>query len=343
MDSKEQLAEVFNNLLLPKIFQTFRISIQLSKLIIALLAVGVIFLAGWIMDFSRTVVVMPDTEGKITELQIYIANPEQFGSFLENYKTESENAGVFITLWHFACEKLHDASNSFFELNFTAVFNNFAEYFESLKWALRYHPIYSAVFFTIKLVVAALAGGAICRAAALQFARGERPGVGEALRFSFKKFKSFLAAPLLPLAIIVLAGLPVFLLGILGNISYIGEMIMCVFMPLVLIAGFVIAVVAIGAIAGFNLMFPAIAYDNSDCLDAISRSFSYVYAKPWRMGFYTLIAAVYGAICYAFVRFLAFLLLWAAYFFLRLGIWGNYTGSQINKLKTPWQVSMVIA
>ena len=123
---------------------------------------------------------------------------------------------------------------------------------------------------------------------------------------------------------------------ILGNISYIGEMIMCVFMPLVLIAGFVIAVVAIGAIAGFNLMFPAIAYDNSDCLDAISRSFSYVYAKPWRMGFYTLIAAVYGAICYAFVRFLAFLLLWAAYFFLRLGIWGNDAGSQFNKLTAIW-------
>ncbi|MCK5272568.1 MAG: hypothetical protein KAJ52_08315, partial [Sedimentisphaerales bacterium] len=30
---------------------------------------------------------------------------------------------------------------------------------------------------------------------------------------------------------------------------------------------------------------------------------------PWRMGFYSLIAAVYGAACYLFVRFFAFLLL----------------------------------
>ena len=336
MENKEQFADFFNNLLFTKIFQSFRISIQLSKLIIALLAVGAIFFAGWIMDFSKTVVVMPDTQGKTTELQIYIADPGQFKSFLENYKTKNEGAGVFITLWPFVCEKLHGISNSLFELNFAGVFNNVAEYLKALKWAFRYHFIYLTIFLTIRLVVIAVAAGAICRAAAMQFARGERPGVGESLRFGIKKFKSFFAAPLIPLVIIILAGLPIFLLGLLGNIPRIGELIISIFMPLVLIAGFAITVIAIGAIAGFNLMFPAIAYDNSDCLDAISRSFSYVYAKPWRMCFYTAIAAVYGAICYAFVRFFAFLLLWAAHLFLRLGTWTNDSSSQFNKLTAIW-------
>jgi hypothetical protein len=73
--------------------------------------------------------------------------------------------------------------------------------------------------------------------------------------------------------------------------------------------------------AGFNLMFPAVAYDGSDCFDAISRSFSYVYAKPWRMGFYTTIAAVYGAISYTFVRFFAFILLLVTHRLLELGVW----------------------
>jgi len=56
-------------------------------------------------------------------------------------------------------------------------------------------------------------------------------------------------------------------------------------------------------------MYPTIAVEGSDSFDAISRSFSYIFARPWRMGFYTLIAGVYGAICYLFVRFFAFLLL----------------------------------
>ena len=70
-------------------------------------------------------------------------------------------------------------------------------------------------------------------------------------------------------------------------------------------------------------MFPAIVYDGSDCFDAISRSFSYIYSKPWRMGFYTAIAMVYGAICYTFVRFFALVLFWSTRWFLQLGILGN--------------------
>jgi hypothetical protein len=102
-------------------------------------------------------------------------------------------------------------------------------------------------------------------------------------------------------------------------------------MPLTLLAGGLIAVVLIGAVAGFNLMFPAVGYDDADCFDAISRSFSYVYAKPWRMGFYTVLAVIYGAICYVFVRFFAFLLLWASHRTLQMGILGGN-----SKLKVIW-------
>jgi alcohol dehydrogenase class IV len=58
----------------------------------------------------------------------------------------------------------------------------------------------------------------------------------------------------------------------------------------------------IGLGGGVNLMFGAIAYENSDAFDAVSRSLSYVYARPWRLAFYTLLATVYGSISYLFVR-----------------------------------------
>jgi len=336
MGSEKKSSQVFDNLLFPKIFQTFRMAIQPNKLIIAFLAVAVVCLAGLIMDLSRTVVVAPDTQGRITELQIHMTNPEKLKTHIEDHKENGERRGVFSTLWQFATERFKDAINSLFAFNLPGVAANIADCFKAAGWALRYHFIYSIVFFLIGLAVISIAGGSLCRITALQFARGEKPGLTEALRFSSKKFLSFFTAPLTPAGIIIFIGLFVFLLGLLGNIPRAGELIAGIFLLLALFAGILIAVVLIGTVAGFNLMFPAVAYDGSDCFDAISRSFSYVYSKPWRMGFYTAIAVVYGAICYTFVRFFAFLSLWITRWSLQLGIWVDNTSKETNKLTAIW-------
>jgi hypothetical protein len=156
------------------------------------------------------------------------------------------------------------------------------------------------------------------------------------LRFSTKRFTSFFTTPFAPIGIILFIGLFIFLLGLTGNIPRAGELIVGIGLPLALIAGALITVILIGAAAGFNLMFPAVAYDGSDCFDSISRSFSYVYARPWRMVFYTLIAAIYGAICYTFVRFFAFVLLWTTRWFLDLGIWVDNSTKETDKLTAIW-------
>jgi len=318
MVSEKGTSRVFDELLFPKIFQTFRMAIQPTKLIITFLALVVICLAGWIMDFiSEPVVATPDT-------------PDQLKSYIEDCTEKGKPGGVFSTLWRFAATKFQGAVDSVFAQDIPGVVTNIADYFKAVGWALRHHYVYCPIFFVIKLAVISIAGGAICRIAALQSARGEKPGLTEALRFSIKRFTSFFTAPLVPVGIIIFIGLFIFLLGLIGNIPWAGELIMGIFVPLALIAGALIAVVLIGAFAGFNLMFPAVAYDGSDCFDAISRSFSYVYAKPWRMVFYTAIGAIYGAICYTFVRFFAFLLLWITHWSLQLGVWGN------DKLTAIW-------
>ncbi len=338
MGSEKESSQVFENLLFPKIFQTFRMAIQPTKLIIAFLAVAVICLAGWIMDFSKTVVVTQNIQGKITdtELQIYMTQPDQVKSYIEQYKESGERSGVFSTVWGFAAASFHNALKSLFAFNLPGVAANIANYFKAVGWALRYHFLYCIIFFIIKLAVISIAGGSLCRITALQFARGEKPGLTEALGFSTKKFSSFFTAPLVPAGIIIFIGLLIFLLGLTGNIPRAGELLIGIFMLLALITGALIAIVLIGTVAGFNLMFPAVAYDGSDCFDAISRSFSYVYSKPWRMGFYTAIAAVYGAICYTFVRFFTFLLLLVTRWFLQLGIWAKNSSNEVNKLTALW-------
>jgi len=334
MVSGKDSSQLFDGLLFPGIFQTFRMSIQPTKLIITSCALGVICLAGWLMDFSKSVVGRDDG---VTELQRYLEEPGALPQFIdENKDFAKQRKGVFVTLWNFSAAKFKGAVNSVFDLKIREVWNNIRDCLKAVSWALWYHPVYCIIFFAIMLAVMSVAGGAACRIAALQFARGEKPGLTEALRFSTRRFTSFFTAPLAPIGIIAFIGLFIVLLGLVGNIPRVGEIIVGIGMPLALIAGAMIAVVLIGAAAGFNLMFPAVAYDGSDCFDAISRSFSYVYARPWRMGFYTAIAAVYGSICYTFVRFFAFLSLWITHWFLQALLWAENGTGNVNKLGAIW-------
>jgi len=343
MVSGKESSQFFDYFIFPKIFQTFRMSIQPTKLIITSIALAVICLTGWIMDFSKPVVTNSGTQIQLTELDVYMnmADSSELTSFIETWKEEGERVGVFSTLWHFSAKKFQGAVDSVLLIPdikavFEGVLNNITDFFKAVGWALRHHTAYCLIFFAIELAVMSIAGGAICRIAALQFARGEKPGLTEAMRYSTKKFMSFFTAPLAPAGIIIFVGIFVLLLGLAGNIPQVGELIVGLGMPMALFAGSLLAVIIIGAFAGFNLMFPAVAYDGSDSFDAISRSFSYVYAKPWRMAIYTIIAAIYGSICYTFVRFFAFLTIWITRWLLQLGIWMDNGSKEVNKLVAIW-------
>jgi len=84
-------------------------------------------------------------------------------------------------------------------------------------------------------------------------------------------------------------------------------------------------------------MFPVIAYENSDNYDAVSRSFSYVCTRPWRMAAYAVVAAVYGSICYLFVRFVVFLVITITRQYVMLSIWTDSAkNSDISKAAAIW-------
>jgi len=312
MVSEKQPLQLSDNFMFPKLFQSFRMAVGPGKLTVALLGVIIICLAGYVMDFSRTVVVSPQTQERITELDVYMGSAEPgeaVSEFRRKHEAKGLRTGVFSTLCEFGSKKFHTALRELFEMNFASVAENIGAYFKGVAWAMRFHYAYCLVFVVIKLAVLSLVGGTICRMAALQFARGEKAGPIEALRFGSQRFTSFFFAPLISVVFIAIIGAIVFVVSLMGLIPYVGGLITASFMLLVLFLGAVIAVVLIGTATGFNLMFPAVAYDGSDAFDALSRSFSYVFSRPWRMGFYTLMAAVHGAICYICVRLFAFLLL----------------------------------
>jgi hypothetical protein len=338
MNGENQASQIFESLLFPRIFRSFRMAIQPSKLIIAMLMITAVGLTGWIMDLHKTVVNTPMAGAHETELNIFMTSSSaQLDAYIAKYRASSEKTGVFTTLWHFGRDKFHGVLRNLFAFNLPGILDNVNEYLQALEWAVKVHPTYCVIFVVITLCIFSIFGGAICRIAALQFAREEKPGISEALRFSIQKFWSFFTTPLVPLGIGAIIWVLIFLIGILGNIPFgIGEVLVGIFMWFALLAGAIVSAVVIGTVAGFNLMFPAMAYDGSDSMDAVSRSFNYVYARPWRMGLYSFIAFIYGAICYVFVRFFAYLLLLLTYEGLRLGAGLDSARGLSDKVAAIW-------
>jgi hypothetical protein len=299
----------------PRIFQAFRMALQPTKLIITFCCIAVLCIIGRILD-----------------LIWYWA-----GQF-----TPSEGQspliyqGVSSSMWSFAATKFHGAVESVFAFNLPVLVENITGYFQAIGMMFKIRPVYCTIFAVAALAVFSVGGGAICRIAALQVAKGEKPGLTMSLRFALKQFTSFFTAPLAPIVILSVLGIFIVFLGLLGNIPVVGELLVGLGLPLALVFGFLLTTVVVGTFAGFNLMFPAVAYDGSDCFDAISRSFCYVYDRPWWMLLYTSTAIVYGSFCYIFVRLFAFLALWLTRWTIGLGLWSKDASGQVNKLQTIW-------
>ena len=319
MSAGKDPSQFFKAFLFPNIFRAFRMAIHPRKMVIAFLGVLLVTLAGLALDITQTVIT--DSTQR-TELDRYVQSKAAYGVFVSVHADEGHRTGVFLTLVKFGVDRFEAILGTLKHLRVESIFvliDNLGQGFKAIEWAFRYHLLYSLLFFAVMLGVSAVTGGAICRMAALEFAQEERPGLVESLRYSMGRFVSFYGAPLTPVGIVAGFGSFIFVLGLLGNIKYVGEILVGLSMPVILIAGVLMMLVILGTLGGLNLMFPTIAFENSECFLAVNNSFRYVFARPWRLGFYTGVALVYGAISYAMTRFFVFGLLLSAYRFLELG------------------------
>lgn len=203
-------------------------------------------------------------------------------------------------------------------------------------WLWKYHTIFAILFTVLFLLVWAVFGGAISRIAAVHVARDEKISVRQALRFSLNKVLSFVFAPVIPLIIVAVIGLLIAIGGLLLYIPVAGPIVVGAMFFLALLAAVVITLVLFGTIGGFSLMYPTIAVEGSDSFDAISRSFSYVFARPWRMIFYTAVAIGYGALTYLFVRFFVWIVLLVTHAFASLFLRGAESGGTAYWFQQIW-------
>ncbi len=161
----------------------------------------------------------------------------------------------------------------------------------------------------VMLFIWSFFGGAIARIAALDFARDERPQIGQATAFSAGKFGSFFWSPIVPLIFAAVLLLCNVLLGIVGRIPGAGPIIMGLLYALTAVSAFLVVLLLIGTLFGFLFMWPTIAMEGTDAFDAISRAFNYLYARPWKTIWCILVASAYGLAVLLFVAAFAGLLI----------------------------------
>jgi len=152
-------------------------------------------------------------------------------------------------------------------------------------------------------------GGALTRRATMQLGREENIGVKVALGYAIAKWRSFVAAPLLPWIGVLICAAPMFIVGLLMRTDF-GVAVAGMIWPLMLIGGLCIAMLLLVLLFGWPLMWPTISTEGSDSFDALSRPWSYVYHRPLHYLFYATVAVVLGYLGWLFVAHFAF---WVAY------------------------------
>jgi hypothetical protein len=173
-----------------------------------------------------------------------------------------------------------------------------------------WNRVYFLLVLLWTLLTWAFFGGAITRMAAVEVARREKIGMGEAIRFTLSHYLSFFSAPIFPLLGVLLFVVFLIVFGLFHLIPVFGDIVVDgLGWPLVLLSGLFMAVVLVGLVC-WPMMYATISAEGSDSFDALSRSYSYLYQSPWQYLWYALVALAYGMVVVFFVGFMGSLVVY---------------------------------
>ena len=169
------------------------------------------------------------------------------------------------------------------------------------------------------LVIWGYFGGMIARIVAVKLTQDEMLSFKKAGRFARQRCCSYMSAPLLPLLGIFGLGIPVALLGLLANLDF-GVFVAGILWPIVLCLGFLMMILFLGLLFGWPLMFSTISTEGTDAFDAISRSYAYVFQRPFHYLFYALLATIIGSLGWVLLHGIIDLIVYSTHWSLAWGL-----------------------
>jgi hypothetical protein len=155
-----------------------------------------------------------------------------------------------------------------------------------------------------ELLVWGLFGGAITRIAALKFTRDEAPGMLSALRHAASKLHLYSLPPLVALVGTSVFALQLVVLGAIMRVDVLA-FIAALAWPFVLLLGLMMAILLLGALFGWPLMWATVSVEGTDAFDALSRSYAYTYHRPLRLLWYVLFAGFLAVVSMFVVKLFA--------------------------------------
>ncbi len=145
------------------------------------------------------------------------------------------------------------------------------------------------------IAILAVAGGAISRSTAIEFAKGRYAAREDTVGFALKRTAQLtgsIAGPIIGCVVVflliavggLLLSFPVF--DVIGSIVY----------GLMLILGIGATIVLMLHMLALPMIIPALSIEGTDAFDAIQRSYAYVVAKPLRYLLYALLLTLVGTL-----------------------------------------------
>jgi hypothetical protein len=131
--------------------------------------------------------------------------------------------------------------------------------------------------------------------AAFAFAKDTSLGLTAGASDATGRYPAHVLAPLLAACAILLVALPLMLIGLVGRLDWIAWAAGMVW-PISLLFGLMLAVLVVGLVIGWPLLWATIAVEQSDAFDAVSRMYAYVYQRPLHFAGYGLITAALAVI-----------------------------------------------
>lgn len=181
--------------------------------------------------------------------------------------------------------------------------------YELPAWLWNAHPWFFAIWLLVFVAVWSLLGGAISRLTVVDAATGDRLSMSDGMHYAYRRWLNYALSPLLPLIVVALIALLIAGGGLLFHVpglDIVGAVLIVFAIPL----GLLMAFFLIGWVGSVHLMYPALSAEGTDAFDSISRSYSYVLARPWRFILYALLSLGYGVATYLFVGLFVFLTLY---------------------------------
>ena len=158
-------------------------------------------------------------------------------------------------------------------------------------------------------------GAVVTRAAAYELATRERLGLAASLKHATGGWRSYFGSIVLPLVGILM----VTLLTCVPSLPLASKYFIWlsgIAWPLVLAGGLVLAVLALGLLFGWPIMWGSLGAERPDSFDAIGRGYQFTFQRPLHYLFYAAVAAVLGGLGWVvvsnFVAVVVGLSWWAA-------------------------------